>query len=54
MNQNRTTIKILGSAESVKATAAKIETLYPLYVESPIKQNDNGEGCHLFITLPGS
>jgi hypothetical protein len=49
---NRTTIKILGSIESVKATAKKIETLFPVYIEGPIRLNDNSEGVHLFITLP--
>jgi hypothetical protein len=52
-NQNRTIIKILGSIHSVKDTAAKIENLFPLYVEGPIRMNDDGAGCHVFITLPG-
>jgi hypothetical protein len=53
-NQNRTIIKILGSIHAVRDVAAKIETLFPLYVESPIKMNDDGHGCHIFITVPGS
>ncbi len=52
MTNNRTTIKILGSATDVKNTAAKIETLFPFYIEGPIKPNDNSDGVHLFITLP--
>jgi len=52
-NQNRTIIKILGSIHAVKVTAVKIENLFPLYVEGPIKMNDNGDGYHMFITLPG-
>jgi hypothetical protein len=52
-NQNRTIIKILGSINAVKVTAIKIESLFPLYVEGPIKINDSGDGYHMFITLPG-
>lgn len=53
MNTNkRTTIKILGSLESIKETAQKIETLFPIYIESPVKVNENSDGFHLFITLP--
>ena len=51
-NPNRTTIKILGSINDVKETARKIEQLFPLFLESPIRTNDNSEGVHLFITLP--
>jgi hypothetical protein len=46
------TLKILGSIENVKATAQKIETLFPVYIEGKIRPNDNSDGVHLFITLP--
>jgi hypothetical protein len=49
---NRTTIKILGSVASVKATATKIESLFPLYIEGSIRLNDNSDGVHIIITVP--
>jgi len=50
--QNRTTIKILGTPESVKETAQKIEALFPIYIESPTQKNSDGNGVHLYITVP--
>jgi len=52
MNENRITVKILGSINDVKSTAKKIETLFPLFLESPLRMNDSGDGCHIFISLP--
>jgi len=50
--KNRTTIKILGTPENVKETAQKIEALFPFYIESPTQTNSDGEGVHLYITVP--
>lgn len=50
--QNRITIKIIGTPQSVKETAQKIETLFPFYIESPVRDNSDGDGVHLYINIP--
>ena len=49
---NQIKIKIFGNLYAVKATAQKIETLYPEYTESPVMLNDDGVNFRIYITVP--
>lgn len=51
-NKNQVVIKVFGELSAVKATAQKIESLYPVYIEGKINQNDQDSGVHVFLTLP--
>jgi len=52
MNKNQVIIKILGELHPVMRTLRTIESLYPIYIEGKINQNDNDSGVHVFLTIP--
>jgi hypothetical protein len=52
MNQNQVVIKILGELAPVMQTLRTIESLYPIYIEGKINQNDGDNGVHVFLTIP--
>jgi hypothetical protein len=44
-------IKLSGKKPGVLSALKKIEDLFPLHIKSCLKENDNGEGVHIFITV---
>jgi len=54
MNQNQVVIKIFGELTPVMRTLRAIETLYPVYVEGKIIQNDKDNGVHTYLTVPAN
>ena len=51
-NQNQLKIKVFGPLSAIKAEATKIKTLHPIHIESEYMPNDNGNGYHVFLTVP--
>ncbi|MCL5949749.1 MAG: hypothetical protein M1490_04660 [Candidatus Bathyarchaeota archaeon] len=45
-------IKISGEKTAVTSTLEKIERLFPIAVVSSFRDNDNGDGVHVFLTVP--
>lgn len=51
MSTKNLTIKIIGESQQVKLALERIESVFPLYVESDIKPNGNNEGVHVFVKV---
>jgi hypothetical protein len=51
LNKNQITIKINGEKTAVLSTLKKIESLFPLFLEGKLNENDDGENMHVFLTV---
>lgn len=50
--KNQVAIKVSGEEKAVKKILEKINPLFPICVQSSIRLNDNGDGVHVFLTVP--
>jgi hypothetical protein len=52
MKENKNVyLKISGQEDRVKIVLEKIESLFPLFLESKLLPNDCDDGCHCWLTI---